>query len=67
MKKKKSRLKRWVYVLIYTILISIIAIAIYQLFTIRTYYTTPYGTYTCNGKIIQVCSGSREVARNIGA
>jgi len=40
---------------------AFIGISIYQLFTIKTTKNTPVGSYTCNGEIVQVCSGSKAV------
>ena len=65
-KVKKYRLKKWVYVTLWTIFIGFISIAIYQLITIKTYHTTPAGTYQCIGKFIKVCSGNKEVADYLG-
>lgn len=63
---KKYRLRRWVKVTLWMILVGYMVISIYQLFTIRTIYNTPVGTYTCAGKFIQVCRGSKEVADYLG-
>jgi len=64
--KKRYKLKNWVKYLLFTILGAVIGIAIYQLFTIKNTYETPVGSYSCNGGIIQVCSGSKEVANYLG-
>ena len=64
---KKYRLRRWVKVALWTILVGYLSIAIYQFFTIKTVHSTPYGSYTCIGKLIKVCGGSREVADYLGA
>ena len=63
---KKYRLRKWVKVTIAIILYSLLAIALYQLFTKETTKTTPVGSYTCKGGIIKICSGSNEVADYLG-
>lgn len=63
---KRYRLKRWVKVVIWTLFVAFIILAIYQLFTRKTVHTTPVGSYTCHGGIIQVCGGSKEVANYLG-
>lgn len=63
---KKYRLKKWVWFVFYTLLIVLLTITIYQLLTITTIHTTPMGTYTCHGKLIQVCNGSKEVKDYLG-
>ena len=63
---KRYKLKRWVKVVIWTLFVVFITLAIYQLFTKKTIHTTPVGTYECHGGIIQVCSGSKEVADYLG-
>ena len=65
-KVKRYKLRRWVYITLWTIFIGFIAIAIYQLITIKTYHTTPVGTYQCNGKLIKICGGSKKVADYLG-
>lgn len=65
--KKKYVLKRWVKNTLWVLLGALIGIAIYQLFTVQTTETTPVGDYTCNGGIIKVCTGSKEVADYLGA
>jgi len=65
-KKKKLHLKRWVKNTLWVILGALIGITIYQLFTIKTTKETPVGTYTCQGGIIKVCTGSQEVADYLG-
>ena len=64
--QKKYRLRKWVKVTLWTLFVGYIAIAIYQLATIKTYNTTPVGTYTCHGKLIQICEGNKEVADYLG-
>lgn len=64
--KKRYRLKSWVKYLLFTILGAVIGIAIYQLFTLETTKKTPVGEYTCKGGIVQVCTGSKEVADYLG-
>ena len=63
---KRFRLKKWVKVVIWTLFVAFITLAIYQLFTRKTIHTTSVGTYECHGGIIQVCSGSKEVADYLG-
>lgn len=65
-KAKKYKLRKWVYITLWTLFVGFIAISIYQLLTIKTYHTTPAGTYQCIGKYIKVCSGSKEVADYLG-
>jgi hypothetical protein len=62
----KRRLRPWVKYTLVAILSAIVSIAIYQLFTLETTKTTPARTYTCKGGIIQVCTGSKEVADYLG-
>ena len=65
-KAKKYKLKKWVKVCLWTLFVAYISIAIYQLFTITTYHTTPVGTYKCKGELIKVCGGNSEVADYLG-
>ncbi len=60
--KKKYVLKRWVKNTLWVFLGALIGIAIYQLFTVHTTIETPVGNANCNGGIVKVCTGSREVA-----
>ncbi len=62
----RRRLRPWVKVTLLLIAGAIIGIAIYQLFTIETIKQTPAGTYSCRGGIIQICTGSDEVADYLG-
>lgn len=64
---KKYRLKRWVKVTLYSLCFLFIVVSVIQFFTIKTIHTTPYGSYTCIGKFIKVCGGSRQVADYLGA
>ena len=64
---KKRKLKKWVKVVLNLLAGAVIGIAIYQLFTVETVKSTPVGDYTCNGGIIQVCTGSEAVADYLGA
>ena len=64
---KKRKLKGWVKVVLNLVAGAVIGIAIYQLFTVETVKTTPVGSYTCNGGIVKVCTGSRAVADYLGA
>ena len=63
---KKYRLRRWVKVVLLILVLLFMILVIFQIKTIKTIHTTPVGTYTCYGKIIQVCSGSKEVADYLG-
>lgn len=55
---KKLRLKRWVLVLAYFILVIIFIYAIVSLFTTKITVITEGKNYTCNGSwIFQVCRG----------
>lgn len=65
-KQKKLRLRKWVWLVLYTLLIVFLSITIYQLFNFTTIHTTPVGTYTCHGKLVQVCNGSKEVKDYLG-
>ena len=64
---KKYRLKRWVKVTLWSLFSLFIVVSIVQFFTVKTIHTTPYGSYTCIGKLIKVCGGSRQVADYLGA
>lgn len=64
--RRKRRLKPWVKKVLLMIAGAIIGITIYQLFTVETTTTTPAGSYTCNGGLIKVCTGSKEVANYLG-
>ena len=64
---KKYRLKRWVRVTLYSLFAVYMCVAIIQFFTVRTIHSTPVGSYTCIGKFIKVCGGSKEVADYLGA
>lgn len=63
---KKVKLRRWVKVVLFILLLALIIYCGYRLFTKKTIYVTPAGTYMCNGSIIQVCGGSKEVADYLG-
>ena len=55
---KKLRLKRWVKVAIYLLIIFILIIIIKDLFTKKEVIITEGKNYTCNGNfILQVCNG----------
>lgn len=60
--RTRRKLKSWVKAMLWFIFGVIMGIAFYQLFTEETIKSTPVGTYTCNGGIIKICSGSAEVA-----
>ena len=63
---KKYRLRRWVKVVLWILLIGFMVVSIYQIKTIKTIHTTPVGSYECRGKLIKICSGSKEVADYLG-
>lgn len=63
---KRYKLKRWVKVMIWTLFVAFTTLALYQLATVKTVKSTPVGSYTCHGKLVQVCSGSKEVADYLG-
>lgn len=65
-KQKKYRLKKWVWVVLWTLLVAFMAVAAYQCFTYTKIYTTPVGSYQCNGKLIKICRGSKAVADYLG-
>lgn len=55
---KKMRLKRWVKVMLYIIIVITIIITIKDLFTRKEIIITEGKNYTCNGNfLIQVCAG----------
>lgn len=55
---KKLRLKKWVKVIIYLVIVITIIITIKDLFTKKEVIITEGKNYTCVGnKILQVCSG----------
>ena len=64
--KKRYKLRTWVKVSLALIIGAIIGIAVYQMFTIQTVKSTPVGDYTCNGGIIEICGGSKEVSDYLG-
>ena len=59
---KKRKIRTWVKV----VLIILVVIAIYQLFTLDISVSTVAGDYNCKGGIIKVCTGSKEVATYLG-
>lgn len=63
---KKLKLRRWVKVTLSILTVLLLITIVYQMFTKKTIYTTPAGSYECNGGIIQVCHGSKEVAEHLG-
>lgn len=65
-KKSKLKLRKWVWAVLYTVVIAFITITIYQLFNFTTIHTTPVGTYQCKGKIIQICHGNQKVKDYLG-
>lgn len=62
----KRRLRPWVKYILVAIISAIVAITIYQLFTLETTKNTPAGNYTCKGGIIKICTCSKEVADYLG-
>ena len=64
---KKYRLRGWVKVTLWSLFSLFIVVSIVQFFTVKKITTTPYGSYTCIGKFIKVCGGSRQVADYLGA
>lgn len=64
---KKYRLKRWVKVTLCSLFIVFMFVSVIQFFTVKKITTTSYGSYTCIGKLIKVCGGSRQVADYLGA
>lgn len=64
--KTKLKLRPWVKNTLFILLGALLGIAIYQLFTLEVTKTTPVGNYTCRGGIIQICTGSNEVADYLG-
>ena len=62
----KLRLRKWVRVVLCTFLLSTVLISIYKVFTVTTTTVTPVGVYTCHGKLIQVCNGSKAVREYLG-
>lgn len=64
--KKKYKLKAWVKITLWMILGVLIGIAIYQMATVKTVKSTPVGEYSCQGGLIKVCTGSKEVANYLG-
>lgn len=63
---KKRKLKKWVVWLIRIILLGLLVVITYQLFTKTETYITPVGKYKCKGGIIKVCSGSKLVREYLG-
>ncbi len=63
---KRYKLRAWVKVALWTLFVIFATISIYQLFTIKTIHSTPVGNYTCNGKLVQICGGSKKVADYLG-
>lgn len=59
---KRRRIKKWVKVLV----VILLTISIYQLFTLKEENNTPVGIYSCRGGILKVCTGSKEVATYLG-
>lgn len=53
----KMKVKRWVKVVVYFILVIITLLWIVSLFTKKTVVITEGKNYTCYGSVIQVCSG----------
>lgn len=64
--KKVYKLKKWVKVMLWTLFVAFTTLSLYQLATVKKIKTTPVGTYTCHGSLVQVCSGSKEVADYLG-
>lgn len=61
---KKLRLKKWVKVMIYLIIVITIIIIIKDLFTRKEVIITEGKNYTCNGNfLLKVCSGTDYDAR----
>lgn len=55
---RKLRLKRWVLVVAYFILVIISVYVVVSLFTTKTVIVSEGKNYTCNGSwVFQVCSG----------
>lgn len=64
--RKKYKLRGWVKNLLFIILGAVIAITIYQLYTLETSVTTPAGSYKCHGGIIKICSSDKAVEDYLG-
>lgn len=58
--KKKLRLRKWVRVTLFIIICGLFTILFLNSMKKETAYNTPKGSYTCNGTILKVCSGSSE-------
>jgi hypothetical protein len=55
------RLRKWVKVVIKSIVIVYVGVAIVQLFTIHTSTKTEYGWSICDGGLIKICTGSKSM------
>lgn len=63
---KRYKLKKWVKIMLWTLFVAYTTLSLYQLATIKKIKSTPVGNYTCHGSLIQICSGSKEVADYLG-
>ena len=63
---KRYKLRRWVKIMLWTLFVAFTTLSLYQLATVKKIKSTPVGNYTCHGKLVQICSGSKEVADYLG-
>ena len=63
---KRYKLRRWVKIMLWTLFVAFTTLSLYQLATVKNIKSTPVGNYTCHGKLVQICSGSKEVVDYLG-
>lgn len=62
----KNRCIKLILKIIKSIILIILTIVIYQLFTIKTTNNISSGTYECRGKMIQICTGNNNIKNYLG-
>lgn len=58
---KNRRLRSWVKISIFLIILAFLVYALIGLIGVQRTYTSPTGRYTCKGTILKICSGNKEV------
>ena len=68
-KKRKQEIKKrkMIYIFVTVLIFGFLLISTIQIFTSEPVTTkTPVGEYTCKGKFIKTCSGSKAVMNYLG-
>lgn len=64
---KRNKIKKMIYTLVTILVLGFLLISTIQIFTSEPVTTkTPVGEYSCQGKLIKICSGTEEVMDYLG-